>query len=75
MDLFKHLINLYYMFFCNSIKFIFLITFLFSCINNTSPIKFNKEKWRSGTQIQRGNMATDLVESNVLIGKKQIRSN
>tara|TARA_R110002111_G_scaffold221743_2_gene283929 strand:- start:369 stop:686 length:318 start_codon:yes stop_codon:yes gene_type:complete len=46
-----------------------LFIFLLSCGNNNKAEKFNKEKWISGTQIERGNMSTDLVESKILIGK------
>lgn len=33
--------------------------------------KFDTEKWKAGNQIERGNMATDLLESEQLIGKNQ----
>lgn len=43
--------------------------FLLSCGNNSKTEKFDKEKWKQGTQIEQGNMSTDLVESKILIGK------
>ena len=46
-----------------------LFIFLLSCGNKNKTEKFDKEKWISGTQIERGNMSTDLVESQILIGK------
>ena len=39
------------------------------CRNKIKEEKFNSEKWKTGTQIERGNMSTDLVESKILIGK------
>ena len=48
---------------------ILLFVFLLSCGNENKTEKFNKEKWINGTQIERGNMSTDLVESQLLIGK------
>ena len=49
-----------------------LLTLLFiSCGNNTKLEKFNQDKWLTGTQIERGNMATNLIESKVLIGKNK----
>ncbi|MBD3892227.1 hypothetical protein [Olleya marilimosa] len=52
---------------------IFIASFLllFGCINNSKLEKFDKEKWQSATQIERGNMSTDLVESKILIGKSK----
>ena len=46
-----------------------LVIFFLSCGNNHKLEKFDKEKWKKGTQIERGNMSTNLVESNILIGK------
>jgi hypothetical protein len=46
-----------------------LFIFFLSCGNNNKAEKFNKEKWINGTQIERGNMSTDLVDSKILIGK------
>jgi outer membrane protein assembly factor BamE (lipoprotein component of BamABCDE complex) len=48
---------------------ILLLIFLLSCGNNSKLEKFDQEKWKDGTQIERGNMSTDLVESKILIGK------
>jgi len=48
---------------------ILLFIFLLSCGNDNKAENFNKEKWLNGTQIERGNMSTDLVESKILIGK------
>ncbi|WP_299229153.1 hypothetical protein [uncultured Psychroserpens sp.] len=52
-------------------KHILILIFLLalSCGNNNVAEKFDKEKWKNGTQIERGNMATDLMESKILIGK------
>ncbi len=52
-------------------KQIILLLFIFflSCGNNNKAEKFNKEKWLNGTQVEPGNMSTDLVESKILIGK------
>ena len=49
-----------------------LFIFLLSCGNNNKAEKFNKEKWINGTQIERGNMSTDLVDSKMLIGKTKV---
>jgi hypothetical protein len=49
--------------------FITSLILLFGCINSSKLEKFDKEKWQSATQIERGNMSTDLVESKILIGK------
>jgi outer membrane protein assembly factor BamE (lipoprotein component of BamABCDE complex) len=46
-----------------------LFIFLLSCGNDNKAENFDKEKWINGTQIERGNMSTDLVESKILIGK------
>ncbi|SFJ59725.1 hypothetical protein [Olleya namhaensis] len=48
-----------------------LFIFLLSCGNNTKAEKFDEVKWRNGSQIERGNMSTDLVESKILIGKSK----
>ena len=37
-----------------------LFIFLLSCGNDNKAENFNKEKWINGTQIERGNMSTDL---------------
>ena len=42
-----------------------------SCGNKIKSEKFDKEKWKAGTQIERGNMSTDLIESEILIGKSK----
>jgi len=54
---------------------IFLIFFtqsFISCKNHTE-LKFEKEKWKNGTQFDRGNMITNLMENKniYLIGKTQ----
>jgi hypothetical protein len=46
-----------------------LFIFFLSCGNNYKAEIFDKEKWKKGTQIERGNMSTDLVKSEMLIGK------
>ncbi|MDO5970237.1 hypothetical protein Q4Q35_10500 [Flavivirga aquimarina] len=48
-----------------------LFIYFLSCGNNNKAEKFNKEKWRNGSQIERGNMSADLVESEILIGKNK----
>ena len=55
------------------IFFIFFTQSFISCNNNNTEQKFEKEKWKNGTQIDRGNMITDLMDNkNVyLIGKTQ----
>jgi hypothetical protein len=40
------------------------------CKDNTLK-KFETKKWKTGTQIELGNMSTDLVESKLLIGKNK----
>lgn len=50
---------------------IFSFLFLFSCGNKIKNEKFDSKKWKTGTQIDRGNMSTDLVKSNILIGKNK----
>lgn len=52
---------------------ILFITSLLSCGSNNKPIKFDKNEWRNGTQVERGNMSTDLVESKILIGKDKLQ--
>ena len=44
---------------------------MLSCGNKIKSEKFDKEKWKTGTQIERGNMSTDLIESEILIGKSK----
>jgi outer membrane protein assembly factor BamE (lipoprotein component of BamABCDE complex) len=51
---------------------ILLSIFFLSCGNNNNAEKFNAEKWINGTQIERGNMSSDLVDSKILIGKTKI---
>ena len=48
---------------------ILLFIFLSSCGNDSKNEKFDKVKWINGTERERGNMSTDLVESKILIGK------
>jgi len=48
---------------------ILLFILLLSCGNDNKTEKFSKENWLNGTQIERGNMSTDLVESKILLGK------
>lgn len=48
---------------------VFSFLFLISCANNIKSEKFDSEKWKNGTQIERGKMATDLIKSKILIGK------
>ncbi len=50
----------------------YLILLCISCSPDTKTVKFSTEKWKSGSQLERGNMVTDLVESNILIGKSKI---
>ncbi|GAA3652995.1 hypothetical protein [Flavivirga jejuensis] len=48
---------------------ILLFIFFLSCGKNNKVEKFDDQKWKKGTQTERGNMSTDLVESKILIGK------
>ena len=48
-----------------------MLLLLLSCKNEVKLEKFDTEKWKTGTQLERGNMATDLVESTILIGKNK----
>jgi len=52
------------------IFFVIIAQSFVSCNNHTEQ-KFNKEKWKNGTQIDRGNMITDLMnnKNTYLIGK------
>jgi hypothetical protein len=43
-----------------------------NCINENSLSKFNSPDWKSGTALQRGTMATDLIETNTLIHKTKM---
>ncbi len=54
-----------------ALTFIASFLLLFGCTNNSKLEKFDKEKWQTATQIERGNMSTDLVESKILIGKSK----
>jgi len=49
-----------------------LFLFLYSCWNTAKKEKFDSQQWKSGNQIERGNMSTDLVESKILIGKTKV---
>ena len=58
------------------IKQLFILVFLIflcSCGNDSKPLKFDSDTWKAGTQIERGNMSTDLIESRLLIGKNKIQ--
>ena len=52
-------------------KSIFILIFSFAIlIGNCKENKFQKfdpEKWKNGNQMERGNMATDLLESKYLM--------
>jgi len=46
---------------------VLFIVFL-SCENSNKLEKFDSKKWKTASQIERGNMSTDLLESQILIG-------
>jgi len=50
---------------------LFLVLSISACGNKIEEKKFDAEKWKIGSQIDRGNMSTDLVESKILVGKNK----
>lgn len=56
----------------NILKSILILLLCFTAYTNKIKLeKFDYQKWKKGTQIERGNMATHLVESKVLLEKNK----
>jgi hypothetical protein len=54
----------------NKIIVILLFISFFNC-TDSSPKKFETKKWKNASPREQGLMASDLVESNILIGKSK----